>query len=63
MNKAVFVARKAVVDSFRERHEIALFNVDAHPTLLQITNVKEAASSQDVANFFRVVNVLSCVIV
>ena len=58
VNEIPFVTRKTMIDAFRERHEIALFDVDAHPTIFQITNIKETASVQDVSNFLRIVNVL-----
>lgn len=58
VNEIPFITRKTMIDAFRKRHEVALFDVNAHPAIFQITNIKEAASVQDVANFFRIVDVL-----
>jgi hypothetical protein len=58
VSQATFIAREAMVDTFRKCHEITLFDMDANPAILQITNVEKATSTQDVTNFFGVVNVL-----
>lgn len=58
VNETIFVAGEAVVDSFRERHEVTLFDVDANPTIVQVAHVKVATAAQDVTDLFGVVNVL-----
>jgi hypothetical protein len=47
-----------MVDTLGKGHEIALFDVNADPTILYIPHIEISAAPQNVANFFRIVNVL-----
>ena len=51
------VAREPVVDPLRQRHEVPLLDVHAHPVILGIAHVEEAAPPQDVADLLAVVDV------
>ena len=41
------VAREPVVDPLRQRHEVPLLDVHAHPVILGIAHVEEAAPSEN----------------
>jgi hypothetical protein len=58
MNETIFIASETMVNAFGQRHEIPLFDVHAHPLVLQGANIKVSRSSDNVTNLFRVVNVL-----
>jgi hypothetical protein len=58
MNETILIARETVVNTFGQRHEVSLLNVHANPLVLQGANIKVSRSSDNITNFFRVVNVL-----
>jgi hypothetical protein len=58
MNEAIFIARETVINAFGQSHEVSLLDMNANPLILQITNIKVSRSSDNVTNFFGIVNVL-----
>jgi hypothetical protein len=58
MNEAIFIARETVINAFGQSHEVSLLDMNANPLVLQIANIKVSRSSDNVTNFFGIVNVL-----
>ena len=58
MNKVISITRKPVIDALWKGYEIPSFDVNANPRVLEIANVKVAATSKHKTNFFRVMDVL-----
>ena len=52
-----FVTRESMVTSFRQCHQIALFDVNANPLVLLVTDVKVSTAIDNVTDFFGVVDV------
>ena len=52
-----FVAREPVINPLGQRHQIALLDMDADPSIERIPDVEESRSVQDVPDLFRVVDV------
>ena len=57
MTQSTAVAREAMINTFWQSHEIPLLDVNADPLIVQVADIKVSTSTQDVTNFFRVVNV------
>lgn len=57
MAQSTAVARETVVNTLGQSHQISLFDVNADPLIVQVADIKISTSSQDVANFFGIMNV------
>ena len=47
-----------MVNAFGQGHQITRLDVDTNPAIVHVTNVKVSASTQNVADFFGIMNVL-----
>ena len=53
-----FVHRKPMINALRQSHQISRLNMNSHPLILFVPNVEISRSTDNVTNFFRVMNVL-----
>lgn len=58
MAEMPFVTGKAMINTFWQGYEITLLHVDPHPLIIQITHIEVPRSTQNVSNFFCIVDML-----
>ena len=57
MNTIILIHSKPMINPLRQSHQIPRLDMDTNPLILFVAHVKESGSSEDITDFFCVVNV------